>query len=333
MRRRHRFVALALVTAVTLPLACSGGDDGAESGSASTTVIDASTTAPTTTTALTPTTTTLPSGIPAPNGRRRPYAPTEPAALAAEIATTEQRLRDPATPAAERPALGHRNQAAYRALGRMPEWDDAVAAALPPELVDMVAAHASARRSLAAMHPDPSDQVPAWEIVAPAAPEDLLAFYREAEAATGIEWEYLAAINMVETAFGRIRGLSTAGARGPMQFLPTTWAESGIGAGDIDDPHDAIQAAARYLVRRGGPDDMPRALRGYNNSPNYVLAVTTYADMLRDDERALYVFHEWQVHYLSSAGDLWLPEGYREPVSVPVAEYLARAPWSSPPPA
>jgi hypothetical protein len=320
-------------------IACSGGEDDGGSDAGASTVIDDTTTSasPATDAPVTaaPTTSapTVPGGVAAPNGRRRPHAPTDPQALAAEIALTERLLRDPATPAADRPALGHRNQTAYRALGRTPEWDDAVAAALPPELVDLVAAHAEARRSLAAMHPDPSDQVPAWEIVAPEAPEALLGFYREAEAASGIEWEYLAAINMVETAFGRIRGLSTAGARGPMQFLPTTWAEAGIGEGDIDDPHDAIQAAARYLVRRGGPGDMQRALRGYNNSPNYVLAVTTYADMLRADERALYVFHEWQVHYLSSAGDLWLPEGYREPAPVPVAEYLARAPWSSPPPA
>src|SRR5690606_26493401 len=153
----------------------------------------------------------------------------------------------------------------------------------------------------------------------------------EAEAATGIGWEYLAAINLVETAFGRIRGLSVAGAQGPMQFLPSTWNERGIGAGDIDDPHDAIQAAARYLVRRGGPADMALALLGYNNSPNYVRAVTLYADILRRDDRALAVFHEWEVHYLSAAGDLWLPVGYRELTAVPVTDYLDRAPWSHQP--
>src|SRR5690606_18142456 len=165
-------------------------------------------------------------------------------------------------------------------------------------------------RTLAAMHPNPSDKVPAWQIVEPEPPEALLGYYREAEATTDIEWEYLAAINLVETGFGRIDGLSVAGAQGPMQFLPTTWAERGIGEGDINDPHDAIHAAARYLVRRGGPADMQRALRGYNNSANYVQAVTIYADMLRRDERTLWVLHEWEIHYLSSVGDLWLPVGY-----------------------
>ena len=59
-------------------------------------------------------------------------------------------------------------------------------------------------------------------------------------------------MNLVETGMGRIDGISVANAQGPMQFLPTTWAEAGIGQGNIRDPHDAIQAAARYLVRRGG---------------------------------------------------------------------------------
>ena len=76
---------------------------------------------------------------------------------------------------------------------------------------------------------------------------------------------------------------------------------------------------------------MNRALRGYNNSANYVAAVNLYADMLRRDESALRVLHAWQIYYLSSAGDLWLPVGYLEPEAVPVADYLARAPWSAPP--
>ena len=63
--------------------------------------------------------------------------------------------------------------------------------------------------------------------------------YRKAEAATGIPWEVLAAVNLVETGMGRIDGISVANAQGPMQFLPSTRAERGIGKGDIRDPHDA----------------------------------------------------------------------------------------------
>jgi hypothetical protein len=329
---RSRAARTAALVVVTLLAAGCGGDDSGAVGTASTSDPPSTTVTSTvgTTTTVAATTTTLPGSVAAPGGRRRPVPPDDPAALAEEIEATERALRDPATPDAQRPDLGHRNQVAYRALGTHPEWDADVLAALPDDLDEIARAQAEARRMLAAMHPDPSAVVPAWQIVEPAPADELLGYYREAQDATGIEWQYLAAINMVETAFGRIRGLSTAGARGPMQFLPSTWDEPGIGEGDIDDPHDAIHAAARYLVRRGGPADMARALRGYNNSPNYVRAVTLYADLLRRDERALAVFHEWEVHYLSSAGDLWLPAGYLETAPVPVEEYLARAPWSRP---
>lgn len=341
LTRRRRTSVRVLATALTLAAlatACSEGavlrsDDPAD---------DVTTTAPTdrpsqsaaptstTSTTTTSTTTTVPGGPVAPNGRRRPAVPADPASLAREIEHTERALRDLTTPVEARAELGHRNQVAYRTLGARPEWEADVLAALPADLAEVARAHAEARRTLAAMHPNPSDMVPAWQIIEPEPADALLSYYREAEAATGIEWEYLAAINLVETGFGRIRGLSVAGARGPMQFLPSTWEERGIGEGDIDDPHDSIQAAARYLVRRGGPADMPRALRGYNNSPNYVRAVSIYADLLRRDVRALHVLHAWEVHYLSAAGDLWLPVGYSEPQPVPVAEYLARAPWSMP---
>lgn len=342
-RRHHRqprwtaFAAVSISAALTLTTACSDGgtlpSENADANDTTTTVAQSTTTTqpaeePTTTT--TPPTTTVAGGPAAPNGRRRPAPPESPGAIAREIEVTERALRDPATPVDARAGLGHRNQTAYRTLGRTPQWDDEVFAALPDDLAGIAHAHVEARRTLAAMHPNPSDKVPAWQIVEPEPPEALLGYYREAEAATGIEWEYLAAINLVETGFGRIDGLSVAGAQGPMQFLPTTWAERGIGEGDIDDPHDAIQGAARYLVRRGGPADMARALRGYNNSANYVQAVMIYADMLRRDERTLWVLHEWEIHYLSSVGDLWLPVGYLEPEAVAVTDYLARAPWSAP---
>jgi membrane-bound lytic murein transglycosylase B len=58
---------------------------------------------------------------------------------------------------------------------------------------------------------------------------------------------------------GRIRGVSSAGAQGPMQFLPTTWDIYG-GGGDINDPCDAIRAAARLLRANSAPDDMAGAV-------------------------------------------------------------------------
>ena len=95
----------------------------------------------------------------------------------------------------------------------------------------------------------PSDTLPAWQIVPPLPAEQLLAYYHEAEAATGVPWYFLASINLVETRMGRIHGLSTAGAQGPMQFLPSTWAA--CCTGDIEDAHDAIVGAATYLKMSG----------------------------------------------------------------------------------
>ncbi len=285
--------------------------------------------APTTDTPSSTTTTTQPPA--APNGRRYPVLPDDPAELVAELVRVDAALRDPATPADELPDLGHTQQMIIRLLGRHPEWDVEVFTVAPLEILDDLTDHLSARRAFADLSSgyDTPTKIPAWEIVDPAPLDDLLAFYTEAEEATGIEWEYLAAINLVETGMGRIVGLSTAGARGPMQFIPSTWDE--VGEGDIDDPHDAIAAAARYLVRRGGPDDMDAALWGYNNHDAYVEGVQRYASILRRDPRNLVGLYNWEIHFFASAGDLWLPVGTREPEPVPVDEWLARNPWAAPP--
>ncbi|MFN5696533.1 MAG: lytic transglycosylase domain-containing protein, partial [Cyanobacteriota bacterium] len=161
--------------------------------------------------------------------------------------------------------------------------------------------------------------------------ENLLRYYREAAAATGIPWEVLAGVNLVETGMGRIDGISVADARGPMQFLPSTWAEPGIGKGDIRNPHDAIHAAARYLVRRGGLKDIRKGLWGYNNSDHYGEAVLLYASLLKEDPAAYNGLYHWEVHFASDAGDLWLPVGYTQNRPIPVASYLKTAPVSAPP--
>jgi membrane-bound lytic murein transglycosylase B len=136
----------------------------------------------------------------------------------------------------------------------------------------------------------------------------LRAYYGEAEAASGIRWAYLAAIHLVETRLGRIQGTSGAGAQGPMQFIPATWAR--YGQGDINDNHDAILAAARFLQANGGPGDMNRALFRYNNSSQYVAAVESYAQLMLTDERAFLGYHGWQVYSVTTKGMYLLPEGY-----------------------
>ena len=183
------------------------------------------------------------------------------------------------------------------------------------------------------MHPtapaDLADELPAWRIVRPPPARRLLGFYREAERRYGVDWEYLAAINLVETAFGRIRGTSTAGAQGPMQFLPTTWAIYGEG-GDIHDPHDAVLAAARLLRANGFARDRAGALRHYNDSAAYVRAVSLHAGVMARRPRALHGYHAWQVYYLTRRGSVWLEEGYAARRPVPVDRYLERHPEALP---
>ena len=106
----------------------------------------------------------------------------------------------------------------------------------------------------------------------------------------------------------RIRGNSSAGAQGPMQFIPSTWSIYGNG-GDINSEHDAIHAAARLLKARGAPTNMRRALYAYNNSDHYVKAIAAYAEVIQADERAYAAYHAWQVYY----GDQLLPEGFSNP--------------------
>ena len=121
---------------------------------------------------------------------------------------------------------------------------------------------------------------------------DLVGHYREAEAADNVDVHYLAAINLVETKFGRVKSNSTAGAKGPMQFIPGTWKIYGEG-GDIRDPHDAIRAAARLLRDRGAPGNYASALYAYNNSKLYVQAVSTYAKLIARDPDAMAILYCW----------------------------------------
>lgn len=137
---------------------------------------------------------------------------------------------------------------------------------------------------------------------APAHPARLRKFYDKARRRSGIDWHVLASLNFVESKFGRVLGPSSAGARGPMQFLPSTWEKYGNG-GDIMDPHDSILAAARYLKAWGAPDEMRRALYAYNHSDVYVRAVLTYARMMRRNPLNYYTYYLWQVFVITTKGD------------------------------
>lgn len=154
----------------------------------------------------------------------------------------------------------------------------------------------------------PKKQFPRWRITQPPRPGTLLAYFRQAQSRFGVRWQYLAAIEFVESRFGRIHGASPAGAQGPMQFLPSTWAQ--YGSGSIDNPRDAILAAGRYLVANGAPGDMGAALYSYNHSPAYVAAVKGYAGRMRADPRAYDGYYNWQVLFARVNGVFILPVGY-----------------------
>ncbi len=247
-----------------------------------------------------------------------PVAADTPAGLAEQIRTAEQAIRSPDPSPEELAYHGHLQQVAYRALTERPDWDAEVEQTLPEDLRPVMAANLAAGRELAQPHARPQTKLPAWRIVEPAPADELRAYYEEGEAVYGVPWEYLAAVNLTETRMGRIRGLSSAGAQGPMQFIPSTWAA--YGEGDINDPHDAILSAARYLAANGGGSgDLPNALFRYNPVSWYVNAVTAYAEQIVADEQAYLGYHAWQVYYATSLGDVLLPVGYesteRRPVS------------------
>jgi len=266
-------------------------------------------------------------------GRHYPLVPLQPAKTAQLLAAIEQVIRDPDIPDAALPALAHQQQVIYRVLSRDTSRSAAVRAALDPRWHWVFDQHIAARREFLAMHRGaPSAKVPAWRIQSPASQDQLLKAYRSAAKATGISWSVLAAVNLVETGMGRIDGVSVANAQGPMQFLPSTWAEPGIGqGGDIRNPWDAIHAAARYLVRRGGLQDLRRGLWGYNNSNHYGEAVLRYAALLDRDPLAYRGLYHWQIHYASSAGDLWLHEGYGRQQPASALQHTKEYPFSKPP--
>ena len=267
------------------------------------------------------------------DGRHYPLVPVDAAELAELLTAVETALRDPATPAGQLPRLGHQQQVIYRQLSQDHARSEAVLALLDPAWRSVAERHLAARLEFLSMQrrSRPLAALPAWRIIEPAPADELLAHYRKAAAATGIEWEVLAAINLVESGMGRIDGVSVANAHGPMQFLPSTWNQPGVGAGDIRDPHDAIQAAARYLVRRGGLQDIRKGLWGYNNSDYYGRAVLLYASLLRDDPQAYIGLYHWEIHVNTEAGDLWLPVGYAQNGPIPVSAYLQQVPASAPP--
>jgi Transglycosylase SLT domain len=261
---------------------------------------------------------------PSPPRGAQPQLASDPAQLADDLVADEHALRNAgmAEPALE--AAAHREQAAYRAIGRHPEWDATIRPRIAADLLNVYDRNVDARRQLEAMA-NVRDMLPAWHVDPPVPADQLMGDYHAAEAETGVGWNYLAAINLVETRFGSINGVSTAGAQGPMQFLPSTFAGYGQG-GDIHSPRDSIMAAGRFLAASGFANDPDRAIFAYNHSNNYVRAIDQYASLIGADPAAFATFYRWDVYFATTAGDVLLPIGYAEAAPIPVADYLATHP-------
>jgi hypothetical protein len=187
-----------------------------------------------------------------------------------------------------------RLMAARRALG------NATLAHLPPDVRGEARDTVLARRDLAAIPRSPG-RLPRVRVAQAAPAAQLRRDYAAAQRRFGIDWSILASLNLVESAFGRIRSASQAGARGPMQFLPSTWRAFGMG-GSIDKPRDAILAAANLLRHDGAPRHLDRALFAYNHSTAYVRAIRRFAARMHTDARMFLTYYAWQVFVRTPTG-------------------------------
>jgi len=173
-------------------------------------------------------------------------------------------------------------------MARDPRLARGVLAKLRAALARDVADDVAARRDLLLLAPHGKKGPPIR--LGPALPvATLRSFYAEGQRRSGVAWQVLAAVNYVESDFGRLREASVDGAQGPMQFMPATWAS--YGRGNVHDPQAAILAAARFLRAAGAPADERAALLRYNPSSLYVDAVERYAGRIRRDPAALLVFY------------------------------------------
>jgi hypothetical protein len=134
-------------------------------------------------------------------------------------------------------------------------------------------------------NPTPGTAVPNFVIRKFQVPIFLLPIYQAAGIQYGIRWEILAAINEIETDYGRNLNVSSAGALGWMQFIPSTWKMYGTDANDDGkkdpyNPVDAIFAAARYLKAAGAEKDLRRAIFAYNHADWYVDSVMLRAKLI-----------------------------------------------------
>lgn len=247
-------------------------------------------------------------GFAIPAATNVPVVAEDAATMAAQLIASERAIRDAGVTGDALHQSAHLQQLIYRKLVDAPALRDPVLSQVPADLRGAADLNLAAGAELRSMHSVLRTTLPQWQVVAPAPTLELMGYYQAAQAEFGVHWSYLASIHLIETRMGRIRGLSSAGAQGPMQFMPATWAA--YGEGDVNSNKDSIRAAARYLTASGYHRDLDRAIWHYNHSYKYVRAVKYYAQVMQADPDAYRGYHQWQVYYLTAFGDVLLPEGW-----------------------
>jgi hypothetical protein len=192
-------------------------------------------------------------------------------------------------------------QRIYRTLAGDGDLQRRTIALLPRSLRAEARANVGAAEDLTSLVTTPVADLGVFRTGMPRPAGVLRSWFQEAERRFGVRWQLLAAVMFIESKFGRVKASSSAGAQGPMQFIPSTWARYGLG-GDVHDPHDAILGAANYLHASGAPGNERGALYAYNHAWPYVDAVLAYANQMAGDDRDYYAYYNWQVYVLTTSG-------------------------------
>jgi hypothetical protein len=162
--------------------------------------------------------------------------------------------------------------------------EKALLAAADRHLASVQAAQRALAAAQASFGAITATQIAGLHILPPSA--QYLALYKSgATICPGLSWTVLAAIGQVESGHGRNMGTSSAGAQGPMQFEPATFAAYAVdgdhdGVRSIMDPADAIYTASHYLCANGaahGPSGLSDAILHYNHAGWYVAMVLKLA--------------------------------------------------------
>jgi murein DD-endopeptidase MepM/ murein hydrolase activator NlpD len=207
------------------------------------------------------------------------------------LANPQPESESPETPAAEQPAQPGEEAKSHRAHARKHQAYRPAASTPGAKLrrsklrhADGTPTKANPTYTLALPGPAPIG-VPNFFIEKFSVPPFLLPIYQAAGIEYSVRWEILAAINEIETDYGRNLNVSTAGAVGWMQFLPSTWRKYGVDANndkrkDPYNPVDAIFSAARYLRAAGAANHLRQAIFAYNHADWYVDSVLLRARLL-----------------------------------------------------